>query len=183
MDPTVMAAAIGVGGTVIVGVAGYSAAVWATRKTLQAARDTRMWDKRAEVYVDTLAAVHHRQTKRERDMRTWPLGAEDDRLEVAYLATYTPPDWHQLEARMLAFASHRVTAATQASSTMHMRAMSSRKSRLDDAAKDRAHEARKAADDADDALVELIRAEHKAGAPRSATGRSFRRIPAPDGLA
>jgi len=42
---------------------------------------------------------------------------------------------------------------------MHMRAMSSRKSRLDDAAKDRAHEARKAADDADDALVELIRAE------------------------
>jgi hypothetical protein len=105
MDPAVMAATIGVGGTVIVGVAGYSAAVWGTRKTLQA-RDTRMWDKRAEVYVDALAAVHYRQTARERAMRTWRMDNEDDRHEAAYLAAYTAPDWHQLEARLLAFASH-----------------------------------------------------------------------------
>jgi len=159
MDPLLAAATIGVCGTVIVGVAGFGASIWTTRKTIQHARDTRMWDKRAELYVDALAAVHYRQAKRERDMRTFRLGDEDDRHEAAYLAGYTPPDFHQLEGRMLAFASHQVTEATQASSTAHMRAMSARKSRLDDAAKDRAQEARKAADDADDALVELIRAE------------------------
>jgi hypothetical protein len=165
MDPTVLAATIGVGGTVIVGVAGFSAAIWTTRKTIQHARDTRMWDKRSEVYVDALAAVHYRQTKRERDMRTWRLPYEDDRHEAAYLANYTQPDFHQLEGRLLAFASQPVITAVQASSTAHMYSMSARQSMLDDAAKDRAQETRKAADDADDALVELIRAELQGEGP------------------
>ena len=161
-----MAATIGVGGTVIVGVAGYSAAIWTTRRTIQHARDNRLWDKRAEVYVDTLAAVHYRQTKRERDMRTWRLDEESDRHEVAYLANYAQPDFHQLEGRQMAFASHPVITAVQVSSTAHMYAMSASKSRLDDEAADRAQAARKAADDTDDALVELIRTELQGrGAP------------------
>jgi hypothetical protein len=165
MNPAEMAAAIGVGGTVIVGVAGFSAAIWTTRKTIQDARDARMWDKRAELYVDVLAAVHFRQTKRERDMRTFRIDDDDDRHEAAYLANYTQPDFHQLEGRQMAFASHRVIEAVQASSTAHMYAMSARKSRLDDAAKDRAMEARKAADDADDVVVEVIRAELQGAGP------------------
>jgi hypothetical protein len=48
---------------------------------------------------------------------------------------------------------------------MHMRAMSALKSQLDDAAWERAQEARKAADDADGALVELIRADLQGGGP------------------
>jgi hypothetical protein len=159
MDPTVIAAAIGVGGTVIVGLGGFWATVLATSKSIQAARDARMWDKRAEVYVDALAAVHYRQTARERAMRTWRLPDEDDRREAAYLAAFAPPDWYQLEARLLAFGSQPVITATQASSTMQTRAISASKSRLDDAAVDRAEAARKAADDADDVLVELIRTE------------------------
>lgn len=42
MNPTVMAAAIGVGGTVIVGLGGYWATVRATSKTLHASREARM---------------------------------------------------------------------------------------------------------------------------------------------
>jgi hypothetical protein len=66
---------------------------------------------------------------------------------------------------MLAFASQRVIEAAQASSTAHMRAIGASKSRLDDAAEDRAEAARKAADDADDALIELIRTELQGSGP------------------
>lgn len=178
MNSVVLAATIGVGGTVIVGLAGFSAAIWTTRKTIQHARDTRMWDKRAEVYVDVLAAVHYRQTKRERDMRTWHLPEEDDQHEAAYLANYTQPDFHQPEGRQLAFASQPVITAVQASSTADMYAMSASRSRLDDAAADRAQAARKAANDADDAVVELIRAELQGeGAPIG----DWQRLPAMPG--
>lgn len=58
---------------------------------------------------------------------------------------------------------------------MHARAMSARKSLLDDAAKDRAVEAQKAADDADDVLVELIRTELQGQWP---TDRRLAEVPA-----
>jgi hypothetical protein len=64
MNPTVMAAAIGVGGTVIVGLAGFSASVWNTRKAIAQAHESRVWDRRADVYVDALAAVNYRQFSR-----------------------------------------------------------------------------------------------------------------------
>jgi hypothetical protein len=49
MDPTVIAAAIGVGGTVIVAVAGFSTAVWTAKGTINHARESRVWDRRADV--------------------------------------------------------------------------------------------------------------------------------------
>jgi hypothetical protein len=42
MNPTVVAAAIGVGGTVIVGMAGFGAAIWNTKRTIAADRDSRL---------------------------------------------------------------------------------------------------------------------------------------------
>jgi hypothetical protein len=45
MNPTVLAAAIGVGGTVVVGVAGFWAAVRNTGRTIVHARENRIWDR------------------------------------------------------------------------------------------------------------------------------------------
>ncbi len=64
MDPTVAAAAIGVTGTVIVGLAGFGAAIWTTRQATATARESRIWDKRAATYVDVLAAIQSRQITR-----------------------------------------------------------------------------------------------------------------------
>jgi hypothetical protein len=119
MNPTVLAAAIGLGGTVIVGVAGFGAAIWNTRKAVRAARNSRVWDERAKIYVDVLAAVQHRAVRRAYDTPTQPVHPEFRRRLRAYLDTYAEPDWHQLEARQLAFADKRVVEAVQASSKAH----------------------------------------------------------------
>ena len=166
MNPVVTAATIGVGGTVIVGVAGFGASILNTRRTIAHARETRIWDKRAEAYVDAIAAVHYRHAKRDLDMRTYPLDAESARREGEYLAAYTPPDWYALEGRLLAFASQPVIKAVQASSAKHMYAMNALKVSQYPDAVERAREAQKAADNADDAVIEVIRAELQGrGAP------------------
>jgi hypothetical protein len=53
MDPTVIGVVVGVGGTVVAGIAGYD-------------RESKVWDQRAAVYVETLATVHYRQVARKR---------------------------------------------------------------------------------------------------------------------
>jgi hypothetical protein len=67
MNPTVMAAAIGVGGTVIVGIAGFWASVRTTSKTIRDGHDTRVWDQRRAIYVEILVAVYYRNTRRDYD--------------------------------------------------------------------------------------------------------------------
>lgn len=180
MDSTVVAAAIGVGGTVIVGVAGFWATVSATRKTIQAGRDNTIWDKRAEVYVDAIAAVHYRQTRRAHDVQRYRLDDQAERQYQAYLAAYSPPDWYRLEACLIAFGSEPVFTALQASSTADQRALDAlgewkTAPEVDMAQRaqsgplppgptvanpslyEAAEKARKAADDADDVLIEIIR--------------------------
>jgi cysteine synthase len=44
MDPTVIAAGVGVGGTVAVGIAGYWANVWSTNKTIANDRESKVWE-------------------------------------------------------------------------------------------------------------------------------------------
>jgi hypothetical protein len=111
MDPIVAAAIVGVSGTVVVGVAGFGASVWNTRRTIAAARDSRVWDQRAALYIEVLAAVNHRQISRGYQMYA---GAYETReLAKAYLATHESPDWPALEARMQAFASEPVFTAIQ----------------------------------------------------------------------
>jgi hypothetical protein len=62
----VVAAAIGVGGTVIVGVAGFGASIWNTRRTIAHDRDSRLWDKRAAAYEAALAEIVNRSATRQR---------------------------------------------------------------------------------------------------------------------
>lgn len=115
MDPTVMAAAIGVGGTVIVGVAGFWTTVRTTGKTIASAQESRVWDQRAKVYVDVLAALAYRQTNRTHYMRTSTVDDHTSQDEQDYLAAYQEPDWIALNARLYAFASRPVVEATKAS--------------------------------------------------------------------
>jgi hypothetical protein len=115
MDPTVMAAAIGVGGTVIVGVAGFWTTVRTTGKTIASAQESRVWDQRAKVYVDVLAALAYRQTSRAHYMRASPLDDRTSQDEQDYLAAYEEPDWIALNARLYAFASRPVVEAMKAS--------------------------------------------------------------------
>lgn len=123
MNPVVLAAAIGVSGTVVVGVAGFGAAIWNTRKTIHQARDNKLWDQRAAVYVDTLAAVHYRQVQRDGELvREFPGDEMTHRVE-AYLAAFEPPDWQSIEARLLAFATEPVFAAAGESAAGHEMAM------------------------------------------------------------
>ena len=181
MDSTALTTAIGVGGAVLVAVAGFSAAAWSTRKTIEAAREHRLWDKRAAVYVDTLAAMNLRQTKRWYDAQRYRDDQSSRRYE-AWIAAYVAPDWHLLDARMLAFGTEPVFTALQAGSTAHEHAIAALREwkaapgiDLAQAAAlgrpppgptvanpglyEGAEKARKAADDMDDAVVELIRKE------------------------
>src|ERR1700722_13401257 len=100
MDPTLAAAAIGVTGTVIVGLAGFGATIWTTRQTIASARESRIWEKRAATYVDVLAAIHIRQIN-----RTALISALDQRVASTRRADGEEPDWLGLEARLQTFAS------------------------------------------------------------------------------
>ncbi len=57
MDSVVIAAAIGVGGTVVVGVSGFWASVRNTRQTIASAKGSRIWEWRARAYADYGYAV------------------------------------------------------------------------------------------------------------------------------
>jgi hypothetical protein len=165
MNPTVMAAAIGVGGTVLVGVAGFGAAIWNTRRTIAHARESRIWDRRADVYVEALAALHYRHVVARSRL-------VDEETEKAMLAGRQQPEWPALEARLQAFASEPVFMAVEASSRAHRAAgfaFGMWRKADDDIhpgfGKD-AMEKGRAAEAADKVAVELIRTElHGRGLP------------------
>lgn len=91
VNTVVEAAAFGVTGTVIVGVAGFGASIWNTRKTLAATHKNWIRDQRAIAYLDAIAAVHYRQFSRQVAAGFGPL-TEDRRREP--LAAYRRPDWN-----------------------------------------------------------------------------------------
>lgn len=184
MDPLVTAAIVGVSGTVVVGVAGFGASIWNTSKSIAHARENRLWDKRAAVYVEALAAVHSRQIGRM--VLISSLDPQNTLKVPTDVARYETPDWVGLEARMQAFASEPVFTAMQASSSAALefdRAASSWRQSLGrsvppvpmdtgdilgatvlheavtatNQARETTEKARKVAEDADDKLIERMR--------------------------
>ncbi|SRR5579871_4736441 len=123
MNPTVVAAAIGVGGTVIVGVAGFGASIWNTRRTIANDHEKRVWDRRADTYLAMLAAVRSRQIEK---------GSLPDSVDPTISDAYyhagpsEAPDWFRLEAAMRAFASPQVLWAMENSSRANARVPSRR---------------------------------------------------------
>jgi hypothetical protein len=113
MNPTVLAATIGVSGTVIVGVAGFGAAIWNTRKTLAAAREARIWDRRAAAYVDAIHEVDGRRTRREALTSRGDIGNIGSH-PVEEMRKAEEPELIRIRAALRPFASAVVWAAYQA---------------------------------------------------------------------
>jgi hypothetical protein len=84
-------------------------------RQLLAARDDRLWNQRAEVYVEALTAVQYWQARRRQEVHFAPLDDDERRRIQATLATLKEPDWDGLKARLLAFASEPVYRAMQES--------------------------------------------------------------------
>jgi len=185
MGQVVDAAWISVSGTAVVGAAGFGAAIYTARRSLASARERRLWDHRAKVYVDAIAAVHYRQNRRNYRMRANRLDDQTKKHEEAFLAEYKQPDFFELEARLIAFASPEVVTAMQKSSTAHLDAMDAfaseqiavlaQKASGEPVGDDQISRllqstmstgAREEADKADDTVIELIRKDlHGRGQP------------------
>lgn len=79
-----------------------------TRAMLAAAREDRLWERRAAAYEETLTAVLHRQAEHRNKLRRYRLDDKSEQLLKDWLASYSPPGWFEAEARLLAYASDKV---------------------------------------------------------------------------
>ena len=163
MDTTALVAAgIGGGGAVIVGVVAFGASLRTTMLSIGGARDASILDRRAAIYVDAIAAVRQRQLIRQRNQQTYPLGAL---AAIQFLGTNPPPpepDWDVIEAGMLAFGSRAVITAVLASGAAHDRAMAAYETWITtktEASMQAVVKADDAADVTDDSLFKLIRTD------------------------
>ena len=57
--------------------------------------------------------------KRQHDVWMYRLDDESERRAAADLEAYTPPDWYELEGRLVAFGSMRVVNALQVTADAH----------------------------------------------------------------
>lgn len=139
MDTTVTAAWIGAGAAIVSGgwtalvaitttrnarrtnQAAIHAAAENTARALDAARTERIWDKRAEVYLDAMRFVRHRQEARENATRTFRYDdAAEERIRES-LASFKLPDSWDVELRLLAYGSRQVIDAVEVSGDAHQR--------------------------------------------------------------
>jgi hypothetical protein len=102
MDPVVTGAAIGLAGAAVGAVGAYLGVIWNTGKTIKHEREQRVWERRADAYLEALKAVEYLLVTRGVAADWNPPMLED------FLHTHTTPDWEMLEARMQAFASEGV---------------------------------------------------------------------------
>jgi hypothetical protein len=118
MHPIEAAALIGVGGSVIVAVVAYIATTLATRWTLAAERERRIWEKKSAAYELTLGELLNRQVKRFKAQR----GDPDMEMVKAYLAARESPGWIQAEAMLVAYAPQPVIDALEDSRLAYIQA-------------------------------------------------------------
>lgn len=144
-DPTVIAAVITVVGTavatVVVAAAGFVATYRTTKRavdsgeltakavldsaeknlqaTIRGEREHRLWERRTDTYIDVLADVTHRQAVREHHARRYRLNQEAEEAIQEHLDSFIPASWFALEARLRAYATDEVIAASLASHEAH----------------------------------------------------------------
>lgn len=138
VDPTIAAAwitggvgALGIVGTVVTSVVGsrntkrateatIAASAAATAATLAAAREERLWEKRAAAYEETIAELRLRMLKRGQHLtqndQDWEQKLRD------FFFRYEPGDL-QVAARLTAYASDKVLEAHKAALEAHIAAV------------------------------------------------------------
>ncbi len=140
MDPTITAALISGGALIVSGFwtavvavttnrnarrtnqATLDAAAENTARALDAAREERLWDKRAEAYVDALYVVRHRQERRSDAMRTIRFDQATEAAHQEWLASFKLPDEPGVEMRLLAYASELVLVAARTAGAANAKA-------------------------------------------------------------
>jgi hypothetical protein len=85
-----------------------------TKATLAAARRDRLWDKQGAAYEEVIAALQHRQMKRQHELRMYRLDEDSEQQLKDFFASYEPPGWFQAQARLRAYASDEVWEAFEA---------------------------------------------------------------------
>lgn len=202
MNPAIEAALIAagvslvsLGGTIVVAVSGFRNTTRSSSKaidagtdqlvrTLDAARDDKLWDKRTQTYEEITAYLLYIQAKRrlEARRRRYRLDAEFEAANDRLLGEYKPASWWDLQGRLVIYGSDEAIAAFEAShsadnevagalvrlTTLNQDAKDASSSGLSAqmpemteirAARQELEEARQRADAADQALAKLARAE------------------------
>jgi hypothetical protein len=180
MNPSVEAALIAavvslvsLGGTVIVAISGFrntkqtnertiDSGTEQLKRTLDAARDDKLWDKRTQTYEEVTAYLLFIQAKRRLEARRRDVRF-DDAIEEAnnrLLGEYKPASWWELQGRLAIYGSDEVIAAFEGSHNAdnEVAAALFRATNLRQQGQD-LDEARKRADAIDQALAKLARAE------------------------
>jgi hypothetical protein len=137
VNPTIAAALIS-GGVGAVGVVGTAVTAWIgsrnsrkatgqavaagaanTRATLAAAREDRLWEKRCAVYEQELRELLYRQSKRYNDLRGYRWDEASEQQLKEFYNAYEPPGFFESRARMAAYASDVVLAASNTAGKAH----------------------------------------------------------------
>jgi len=99
-----------------------TAALDTTRLTLAAEHERRLWERRAEVYVELLAESAHQQAGREYKLKSFRRDEATEKAIADVIRSYVPRPWFELEARVRAFASEQVIVAYDTARRAHMTA-------------------------------------------------------------
>jgi len=85
-----------------------------TMASLAAAREDRLWEKRAAAYEEIIGVLTHRQMKRQHELRMYRLPDANEQQLKDFFDSYNPPRWFESQARLLAYASDDVRQAFEA---------------------------------------------------------------------
>jgi hypothetical protein len=107
MNPTIAAALIAGG----ISVASFAFNSWTTARTLHAARAASLRDRQAAVYQQVLAFMSHNTEVRRNVTRTIRYDDATEARRSDLLASYTPPNWFELQSSVLAFCPDSVVHA------------------------------------------------------------------------
>jgi hypothetical protein len=141
MDAAITAAWIGAGvggGVALVGLAGtvassivnsnntrratertVEAGTEANRATLLAAREDRLWEKRAAAYQESLTQLLHRRAQRHFDLRKYRTSEAEEKRLTEFYEKYELPGTFETWAGLTAYASEPVLASFNASMQAH----------------------------------------------------------------
>jgi hypothetical protein len=166
-----------------------------TVATLAAAREDRLWEKRAAAYEETLTGLLHRQAQRHFELRKYREDNDTEKKLQQFYENYELPGLFETQGRLVAYASDVVMDAFNASrgAHAHVRVQYAHRAALRESARLAQETGRlegvpdagtmldagrqldgalEAADAADDALIKVIRDELRSK-PEAAT------LPAP----
>ena len=130
MDGTIVVGALGVVATAVTAWIGswntrratertVEAGAATNRATLAAAREDRLWEKRAAAYEASLTELLYRQAHRQYELRKYRLDDDSEQKLKDFYEDYELPGVFEAQSRLVAYSSDAVVDAFQATKTAH----------------------------------------------------------------